>query len=211
MGAKLSLELSESELREIEQETGFTRSQVIRLCNRFAALSKDKKTLTRDDLVAIPEVGANPLGERIANAFFPASPPSQGPGSFSSEVTEAIDVRQFLKTLACFRPIKPGQVSDKKLDADIADGPPNSRDAKLHFAFRMYDLDNDGSISRDELLSILNMMVGSNVSPEQLASIADRTMVEADVDNDNEISFNEFKEIMTKVDIEQRMSIRFLS
>ena len=45
----------------------------------------------------------------------------------------------------------------------------------------------------------------------QLASIADRTMVEADVDNDNEISFNEFKEIMTKVDIEQRMSIRFLS
>jgi EF hand len=45
----------------------------------------------------------------------------------------------------------------------------------------------------------------------QLASIADRTMVEADTDNDNMISFHEFKEIMAKVDIEQRMSIRFLS
>lgn len=38
-------------------------------------------------------------------------------------------------------------------------------------AFRMYDLDNDGNISRDELLSILNMMVGSNISAEQVSEI----------------------------------------
>ena len=45
----------------------------------------------------------------------------------------------------------------------------------------------------------------------QLISIAERTLTEADLDQDNMISFNEFKEIMAKVDIEQRMSIRFLS
>jgi hypothetical protein len=44
----------------------------------------------------------------------------------------------------------------------------------------------------------------------QLESIADRTLVEADTDNDNQISFREFQDIMEKVDIEQRMSIRFL-
>lgn len=27
----------------------------------------------------------------------------------------------------------------------------------------MYDLDNDGKISRDELLAILHMMVGANI------------------------------------------------
>jgi len=45
----------------------------------------------------------------------------------------------------------------------------------------------------------------------QLASIADRTILEADKDEDGKISFEEFTRIMAKVDIEQRMSIRFLS
>lgn len=30
-------------------------------------------------------------------------------------------------------------------------------------AFDMYDVDNDGLISKDELLSILHMMVGANI------------------------------------------------
>jgi len=45
----------------------------------------------------------------------------------------------------------------------------------------------------------------------QLASIADRTILEADKDEDGMISFEEFRKIMAKVDIEHRMSIRFLS
>jgi len=45
----------------------------------------------------------------------------------------------------------------------------------------------------------------------QLGSIADRTLLEADKDEDGKISFDEFDDIMSKVDIEQRMSIRFLS
>ena len=32
----------------------------------------------------------------------------------------------------------------------------------------MYDLDSDGKISRDELLSVLHMMVGANISDEQV-------------------------------------------
>lgn len=39
-----------------------------------------------------------------------------------------------------------------------------------HFlvAFRMYDLDGDGAISREELLAVLHMMVGANISEEQV-------------------------------------------
>lgn len=36
------------------------------------------------------------------------------------------------------------------------------------------------------------MMVGVNISDEQLGSIADRTIQEADQNGDNSISFNEF-------------------
>ena len=35
-------------------------------------------------------------------------------------------------------------------------------------AFKMYDLDDDDSISREELLAVLHMMVGSNISEEQV-------------------------------------------
>lgn len=35
-------------------------------------------------------------------------------------------------------------------------------------AFKMYDLDDDNKISRDELLAVLHMMVGANISDEQV-------------------------------------------
>jgi len=44
----------------------------------------------------------------------------------------------------------------------------------------------------------------------QLGSIADRTILEADKDNDGMISFTEFVRLMANVDVEQKMSIRFL-
>ena len=35
-------------------------------------------------------------------------------------------------------------------------------------AFKMYDLDGDNMISRDELLNVLHMMVGANISDDQV-------------------------------------------
>lgn len=78
-------------------------------------------------------------------------------------------------------------------------------------AFKMYDLDNDDLISRDELLAILHMMVGANISEEQLSSIAERTILEADQDGDQMISFEEFCKALQRTDVEQKMSIRFLN
>lgn len=78
-------------------------------------------------------------------------------------------------------------------------------------AFKMYDLDNDDMISRDELLAILHMMVGANINEEQLASIAERTIVEADEDGDQMISFEEFCKALQRTDLQQKMSIRFLN
>jgi calcineurin B family protein 1 len=81
----------------------------------------------------------------------------------------------------------------------------------ISVAFRMYDLKGDEKISKEELLAVLTMMMGANICEEQLISIAERTIMEADTNNDNLISFDEFKKVLERTDVEQNLSIRFLS
>lgn len=190
MGNQSSLLLRQEEIEQIQQETGFTPNQIERLYSRFTSLDRgDCGTLSRDDFLRIPEIAINPLGERIVNSFF------QGVG-----FNDGVNFRQFIHVLALFRPIK-------KNKENIV----NSRNQKLKFAFKMYDLDNDDLISRDELLAILHMMVGANISEDQLSSIAERTILEADQDGDQMISFEEFCNALQRTDVEQKMSIRFLN
>lgn len=188
MGNKSSLMLHEEEIAEIQDETGFSPSQIERLYSRFTSLDKgDNGTLSREDFLRIPELAINPLGDRIVHAFF------------TDAHDDRINFRQFMHVLSRFRPLKKNK--ENKF---------NSREEKLRFAFRMYDLDDDNKISRDELLAVLHMMVGANISEEQLASIADRTIMEADTDGDQMISFEEFCATLERTDVEEKMSIRFL-
>ena len=41
-------------------------------------------------------------------------------------------------------------------------------------AFNMYDMDNDGVISKDELMAFLTLMVGNNVSQDQVTLLYKR-------------------------------------
>nr|KAF6391559.1 calcineurin like EF-hand protein 1 [Pipistrellus kuhlii] len=180
MGSRASTLLRDEELEEIKKETGFSHSQITRLYSRFTSLDKGENgTLSREDFQRIPELAINPLGDRIINAFFP-------------EGEDQVNFRGFMRTLAHFRPIE-----DNEKSKDVNGPEPlNSRSNKLHFAFRLYDLDKDDKISRDELLQVLRMMVGVNISDEQLGSIADRTIQEADQDGDSAISFTEFVKLL---------------
>ncbi len=68
---------------------------------------------SREDLLRIPELAINPLGDRIIHAFFMDSPDN------------TINFKQFMQVLALFRPIKgtPPQ--------DAEDNLINSRENKL--------------------------------------------------------------------------------
>ena len=45
----------------------------------------------------------------------------------------------------------------------------------------------------------------------QIDQIADRMMIEADLDRDDFMSFDEFKNSLLRIDVEKKMSIRFLN
>jgi len=188
MGNSNSGMLSEADIKNIQSNTGFSGSQIERLYSRFTSLDKTHQgSLSREDFLRIPELAINPLGDRIVHAFFKDSE------------DEHVNFHQFVAVLAHFRPIKRAQ--DNKL---------NSREEKLRFAFKMYDLDDDDAISKSELLAVLQMMVGKNISEDQLNSIAERTIQEADRDQNQMITFHEFCEALERTDVEQKMSIKFL-
>lgn len=74
----------------------------------------------------------------------------------------------------------------------------------------MYDSDNDGKISKTDLVDILSLMVGANISPEQLSYIAERTILESDKNNDRCINKEEFMNAMNASECNSKMSVRFL-
>jgi len=196
MGSKASILLREEEIEEIRNETGFSANQIVRLYSRFTALDKTGSgTLSREDFIRIPELVINPLGDRIVHAFFR--------DCAHDCVDDRINFRQFVRTLARFRPI-----SNRDLSKNTH---LNSREEKLRFAFKMYDINDDDKIHHNEILDVLHMMVGSNISEEQLIGIANRTLEEADRDRDNYITFDEFCKALENTDVEQTMSIRFLN
>jgi len=84
------------------------------------------------------------------------------------------------------------------------------KEEKLQFAFRVYDIDNDGFISNGELFQVLKMMVGSNLTDVQLQQIVDKTILEGDKDKDGKISYPEFKGMLSNIEeLEEKMSISF--
>ncbi|KAI0969754.1 calcineurin, beta subunit [Xylaria arbuscula] len=90
-----------------------------------------------------------------------------------------------------------------------------NKEQKLQFAFKVYDIDRDGYISNGELFIVLKMMVGSNLKDQQLQQIVDKTIMEADLDKDGKISFEEFTKMVENTDVSMSMTLgkilRFLS
>ncbi|CAK7240486.1 MAG: Calcineurin subunit B [Sporothrix thermara] len=82
-----------------------------------------------------------------------------------------------------------------------------NKEQKLRFAFKVYDIDRDGYISNGELFVVLKMMVGNNLKDQQLQQIVDKTIMEADLDQDGKISFEEFTKMVENTDVSISMTL----
>lgn len=196
MGGKISVQLSIDESREVAEKTGFSIAQVNKLYHRFTQLDKeDKGHLSRDDLMAIPELAINPLADRIVDLFLP--------NHVNDSTSAQCKFLKFCEILAHFRPCNS---KTKEIDA-------NSRISKTRLVFDTFDRDRNGRVTREELLEILRLMVGSNISEDQLTAIAERAIVEAksnlDGPQDSGLGFEDFSRAMKMTEIEAKMSVRF--
>ena len=239
MGNSQSHSLPERVVYDIVDETDFTKQQVLRLYDRFQRLDKNETGyLTREDFLRIPELAINPLAERIIDMFLidlnqqpsiinsnpvededDEDESSNNNNSMNSDLDiraskttiEQINFPEFCKMLSNFNGKSKRLSHEQKSDAENSGGSDgtSSKDKKLRFLFKLYDSNNDDQISKEELLSLLRLMVGTNISSQQLDLIAQRTIAETDEDNDGKLNFKEFRKGLENVDIEMKMTVRF--
>ncbi|KAL0244875.1 hypothetical protein GEMRC1_008957 [Eukaryota sp. GEM-RC1] len=70
------------------------------------------------------------------------------------------------------------------------------KEQRIELLFKVYDANRDGFICHDELLLALSLMVGDNLSPEELEQVTQKTIVQVDRDKDGKISFQEFRDFL---------------
>ena len=92
-------------------------------------------------------------------------------------------------------------------DAGLASLYGTEQEHKLRFAFKIYDIDEDGFITNGELFTVLKMMVGNNLTDLQLQQLVDRTIIKADLDYDGKISYQEFKNMVKDLDVGGKLKI----
>ncbi|KAJ0022449.1 hypothetical protein NQD34_009939 [Periophthalmus magnuspinnatus] len=167
-------------------------AHIQRLYDRFQLLDRDQMGgLRNEDFEAIPELVTNPIKDRIIGAFL-------SPGK------DMVDFPSFVRVLAHFQP------TNSKRSKTSSQEQYNSPTRKLQFVFQLYDQDRDGKISKTEMLQVLQEMLRMEETDEQLQSVMEKAFQEADLDQDDAISFDEFKKSLEKLDISEKMSIGFL-
>ncbi len=72
---------------------------------------------------------------------------------------------------------------------------------KLKFSYKLHDKNGDNCIDREEITDLIEASLTENnlnFPPEQVTALVDVLFLEADEDNNGEISFEEFKTLMEK-------------
>lgn len=162
----------------------FTKDELDRLRKRFQKIDADSSgKIEKNEFMSIPGVADNPLGMRIMDVL-------------DSDRNGKISFDEFINGLSIFLTANQG-------------GNNKNKNEKLKFAFKIFDIDNDGYISNGELFIVLKMMIGDNVSDQDLQDLVDRTIAEADVEYDQMISFEEFVNVIKTTDVEKSLTLDF--
>jgi len=172
MGASHS-QFTEEELKEYQELTFFTQKEILHCHKRFTSLAPQQ---VKDDKNAkLPMRTILTLDELKVNPFR-----DRICKVFSSSKDGDMTFEDFLDMMSTFSESAPKSV-------------------KVEYAFRIYDFNEDDYIDENDLKAVLKRLCGSQtLSQESINTIIIKTMEEADLDDDNKLSFAEFEHIISK-------------
>uniref|UniRef100_A0A336MPM2 CSON004879 protein n=1 Tax=Culicoides sonorensis TaxID=179676 RepID=A0A336MPM2_CULSO len=103
--------------------------------------------------------------------------------------TGLIDEAEFLQWVAKIQALK--EESSNSSSSSVSQQPDDDITQDLVAAFRVFDRDNNGFITRDELKTAMEM-IGENVTEQQLSDM----LALADIDKDGKINYEEFARLL---------------
>jgi Ca2+-binding EF-hand superfamily protein len=84
-----------------------------------------------------------------------------------------------------------------------------TREQKLRYAFKVYDVDGDGKISVEDLADTLLTLTESKMDEVTMKEVIENVFREADGDGDGFIMFEDFSKIVLNTDIEGKLTMEF--
>ncbi|RDD43299.1 Calcium and integrin-binding protein 1 [Trichoplax sp. H2] len=165
------------ELEEYEALTCFKSREIIRCYQKWCGIIPNdfpKDFITRLDkkifIERFVEIACNPFADRICHVFS------------SSEDTEdgSINFEDFLNMMSAF---------SEKIDPE----------AKLGYAFKIYDFNQDGVIDEEDIIQMIHTVCDVDIlDEEEVQLLIVNILKEADLDGDGKITYNEFFNAMRK-------------
>jgi len=154
-------------MRRISGKTHFTVEEVQKLYQSFLRVSGDQKEDGKIDLNEFSLVLGIPSVGFSARVF----------SAFDTNPNKSLDFEEYCCGLSA--------ISTRA-----------SIEEKAKFCFNVYDIDKNGTISRDELKEVLEESLNANLAvqltPQQLERIITNTVKEMDKNGDGSISYEEF-------------------
>ncbi|XP_010619551.1 LOW QUALITY PROTEIN: calcium and integrin-binding protein 1, partial [Fukomys damarensis] len=75
-------------------------------------------------------------------------------------------------------------------------------DIKSHYAFRIFDFDDDGTLDREDLRQLVNCLTGegedTRLSASEMKQLIDNILEESDIDRDGTINLSEFQHVISR-------------
>ncbi|XP_027425033.1 calcium and integrin-binding protein 1 isoform X4 [Zalophus californianus] len=75
-------------------------------------------------------------------------------------------------------------------------------DIKSHYAFRIFDFDDDGTLNREDLSHLVNCLTGqgedTRLSASEMKQLIDNILEESDIDRDGTINLSEFQHVISR-------------
>lgn len=161
--------------RILARDTYFTEDEVYALFELFRSVST---SIVADGLIHREEFSLALFKTHKTNLFI-----NQVFDLFDEEQNGAIDFGEFVRSMSVFHPRCPIQ-------------------EKAAFAFRIYDLDDTGTISKEEIRILLKALLKDNqnlhIPDAAIDEIVERTFKEVDIDSNGTINLEEFKVLVNK-------------
>ncbi|KAG9281069.1 calcium and integrin-binding protein 1 [Astyanax mexicanus] len=166
-------------LSEYQELTFLTKQEILLAHKRFTELldrgdrqQAFNSRVPMTKVLTLPELKSNPFRKRICNVF-----------STSDVKDGSLSFEDFLDLLSAF--------------SDSA-----TLEIKSHYAFRIFDFDDDGTLDSGDLEKLVNCLTGetedTRLTSEEMKQLINNILEESDIDKDGTVNLSEFQHVISR-------------